>query len=113
MNLQKIREAYWENLRLYNELFPIHSVSQRRNWRINSREELSDIKEISDIKNIKISEDIKEFLSLSKILEEKEKGFEKRADQSGNPQIWRRGDPLDNLSQGLRERIERALNFGI
>ena len=35
------------------------------------------------------------------------------ADKSGNAQIWHRGEPLDGLTQGLRERILKGLKFGI
>jgi len=56
MNLEKIKEMYLENLKLYNELHPI---------------------------------------------------------RIGNPKIWRREEPLDHLYSSLRERIEKALKFGI
>jgi hypothetical protein len=35
------------------------------------------------------------------------------ADQSGNAIVWHRGQDLDALNEGLRERIEKALRFGI
>jgi len=35
------------------------------------------------------------------------------ANQSGNSVVWRVGEPLDDLNQSLRDRIERALKFGI
>lgn len=31
------------------------------------------------------------------------------ADQAGNPIIWRRGDPIEGLSVGMRQRIEKEL----
>ena len=34
------------------------------------------------------------------------------ADQSGNAKTWHAGEPLNGLSQGMRERIEKALKFG-
>lgn len=111
MKLQKIKEAYFENLKFYNELFPVHHVVQKQSWNEYETKELSDMEKMSDIK--KVVKETKEILSFSKFLTKKAKELKKRADQSGNPQIWRRGDPLDNLSPGLRERIERGLNFGI
>ena len=35
------------------------------------------------------------------------------ADRSGNAQVWRRGEPLDHLNPGLRERVRRAIEYGI
>jgi hypothetical protein len=35
------------------------------------------------------------------------------ADESGNPIIWRPGMPLENLPEGMRKRVEIALNLGI
>lgn len=112
MKLQEIKEAYLENLRFYNELFPIHNRLQKQTRREYEAKELFDIKEISDIKGINDIKEIKEFSLLSKILTKKVKEFKERADRSGNAQVWRRGEPLDGLSPGLKERIEKALNFG-
>lgn len=36
----------------------------------------------------------------------------KMADASGNPITWRRGDPVDALPDGIRQRIEKALIAG-
>jgi hypothetical protein len=36
-----------------------------------------------------------------------------RADDSGNPKIWRAGDPIEGLPPKMQERITKALIFGI
>ena len=35
------------------------------------------------------------------------------ADESGNPKIWRRGNPVDALPEGMKKRIEMAFRFGV
>ncbi len=39
--------------------------------------------------------------------------LQKAADESGNPVIWRRGDPVEKLPQGMRKRVETAMRFGV
>jgi hypothetical protein len=98
--LHKIREAYGENLRLWNGLYPIHLGE-----RSNVEEVTEDSIEYGDLKNASetICQRAKEVMARLK----------KSADLSGNSRVWRKGEPLDDLPRGMRERIERALNFGI
>jgi len=35
------------------------------------------------------------------------------ADESGNPKVWRRGDPVEMLPEGMKKRIEMAQQFGV
>ena len=39
--------------------------------------------------------------------------LEGAADASGNPVVWQPGMPLENLPEGMRKRVEMALQFGI
>jgi hypothetical protein len=98
MTLQEIREAYGEILRAYNDLF-------RAPFQINSnREEMIETVNFGDIEFLeKFRKEGKEILAKLK----------EAADQSGNPVIWHRGDPVAGLNAKIKERIERALKFGI
>jgi hypothetical protein len=50
-------------------------------------------------------------------LTEKMRSIEPRlkqaADESGNPVVWYRGDPIKGLPEGMRQRVETAMRFGI
>jgi predicted amidophosphoribosyltransferase len=48
--------------------------------------------------------------SLSQKLSHARARLKKLADESGNPVIWRRGDPIEGLPEGMRRRVEKALN---
>ncbi len=100
MTLQEIRKAYGETLKAYNALFPIHSNGRR-------------------VKN-EIAQDNfdpgGDSFYLEIFPEKFRKNFprlKKAADQSGGSRVWHRGDHLDGLSQGMKDRIEKALKFGI
>ena len=96
--LKEIRDAYGEALRAYNELFSLQSRRIDREdllpegFSIDREEPINTFRKKATEINLKLKE---------------------AADQSGNAVTWRRGDPLDGLDQGLRERIERGLEFGI
>jgi hypothetical protein len=48
--------------------------------------------------------------SLSQKLSHARARLKRLADESGNPVIWRRGDPIEGLPEGMRRRVEKALN---
>ena len=98
LTLGEIRDAYGEILGAYNELFPVHPVS-----RTEGEDITEDFDKGTDFLIGTVSARLKEVSPMLKEI----------ADQSGNAMVWRRGDPLDGLNQGLRNRIERALKFGI
>jgi hypothetical protein len=95
--LEKMREAYGKNLRAYNEIFPLHpqTTMRREDESENFNQGDQDFLDIFRVKAKKIFPKVKD-----------------GADQSGNPVVWRRGDPLDSLSPAMRGRVERALKFG-
>jgi len=102
MNLEKIKEIYLENLKFYNELYPIRINNTKKISNLYFDEEPSlSIKDTFDFK--------KSVLKMKKKLIE----LENNLNQIGNPKIWRRGEPLNHLDSSLRERIEKALKFGI
>jgi len=39
--------------------------------------------------------------------------LKKAADESGNPVVWHRGDPVEVLPEGMKKRIEMAQEFGV
>ena len=41
------------------------------------------------------------------------KRCQEEANQSGNPKIWRRGDLVDMLPEGMKKRIEMVQRFGV
>jgi hypothetical protein len=97
MNLQELKKAYLENLKVYNALYPIEI----------------DVKKEFIFEGIEKDNDnyfVKVFPQKAK---KALKALKESADRSGNVQIWKRGDPLNNLKPDLRKRIERGLNFGI
>jgi hypothetical protein len=95
--LEKIRKAYGEVLWAWNELFPLHP--QKR----SDQEEPMESVDYGDI------EFLETFRRKGKEIGGK---LKKAADQSGNPVVWHRGDPLDSLTPGMKGRIKRALEFG-
>ena len=102
MNLEKIKEMYLENLKLYNELHPIRINNTRKISNLYFDEEPSlSIKDTFDLKKSVLK------------MEKKLIALENNLNQIGNPKIWRREEPLDHLYSSLRERIEKALKFGI
>jgi hypothetical protein len=98
--LQKIREAYNENLEFWDGLYPIHL------------REIGDVEEVTEdtIERGDIGAELK---NIRKRVNEIMPRLKQSADLSGNPHVWRKGEPLDDLPRGLRERIGKALNFGI
>ena len=98
--LKEIREAYGEILRAYNILFPLHP---------QTRIEREDI--IGDPKFSSYGDDfhVTFCAKYRKILPE----LKEAADRSGNAVTWHHGESLDGLDQRMRDRIERALKFGI
>jgi len=96
--LEEIREAYGEALRAYNELFSLQS-------RRIDREDL-----LPEGFSIDREEPISTFRKKATAIISK---LKEAADQSGNAVTWHRGDPLDGLDQSFRNRVLRALEFGI
>jgi hypothetical protein len=98
LTLEEIRDTYVEILTAYNELFPVHPIT---------RTEGEDITESFDKGNDFLIGTVNaRFREISPKLRE-------AANQSGNAVVWRRGDPLDDLPEGLKSRIEAAIKFGI
>ena len=98
MTLQEIRKAYGEVLRAWNELFSLHP--QKR----PDQEEAMESVDYGDI------EFLENFRRKGKEIVPK---LKEAADQSGNPATWRRGESLEDLNSGMRERILKGLEFGI
>ena len=96
--LKEVREAYGEILRAYNNLFPLHP--QKR----SDHEEPMEGVDYGDIGFLE------EFRRKGKEIGAK---LKRAADQSGNAVVWLRGDSLEGLSPGMKERIERGLKRGI
>jgi hypothetical protein len=97
--LEEIRKAYADALTGWNALFPLHPESRR---------EGDDVERWGDFEEEDFCADVfrkKGMRALSRL--------RKAAAQSCNAQIWHAGESLNNLSQGMRERIEKALRFGI
>ena len=98
MTLQEIREAYGEILRAYNDLFPLHPQERKEH------EETMENVGYVDI------EFLQKFRTKGKEIISK---LKEAADQSGNPVMWRRGEPLEDLNSGMKARILKAVEFGI
>lgn len=95
-NLGEIREAYREALSIYNEL------SRPR-----------DRVQVDAIEGDPAKSD-EDFCSIIiKKAKESAPKLKEAADQSGDPVVWRRGDPLSGLNKSLRKRIEAGLKFCI
>jgi hypothetical protein len=98
ITLQEIREAYGEILRAYNELFPLHPQTRRKS---KDETEIFDRGDQDFLKEVR--------MKLKKVFPK----LRETADRSGNAQVWHRGEPLDKVTQGMRNRIGKALRLGI
>lgn len=99
MELKEVREAYRDILRFYNALFPLHP--ERRTGGV-------DVEEGCDLEEENFCADAFR-KKATKVLSR----LKDVADQSGNAVIWRRGESFESLNYSLRNRIEKALKFGI
>jgi hypothetical protein len=97
MTLQEIREAYAEILRAYNAIFPVHP---------ETRIKFEDETEGLDRGDQNFLDTFR--MKAKKIVPK----LREAADQSGNVKVWHRGNPLEGLNQGMKERVEKALNLG-
>lgn len=106
MDLKEIRAGYRECLSAYNAIFPLDPATKKDAEDMMDRfaEEVTERSAKIDSNARRISR-----AKAKKALPTQEEG----ADQLGNAITWRRGDSLDGLNQDTRERIERALKFGI
>lgn len=98
-SLREIRAAYTEILRAYNALLPLNPDIKKM-----EEETLSDSIEIDEEGS---------YLKTMKRLKKAHNSLKEGANESGNPQVWHRGESLNGLNQGMKERIERGLKFGI
>jgi hypothetical protein len=96
--LKEIREAYREILRGYDALFPIHPETKKK---------VEDMTPPLDYGEDGF------FLTLRAKTKAVLPKMKEGAAKSGNPVIWRRGDPLEGLGREMRKRIEKAMKFGI
>jgi hypothetical protein len=96
--LKEIREAYREILRAYNDLFPVHPQTTTKYEDGTQGFDQGDYNFL-DTFRMKAKEVVPK--------------LKQAADQSGNAQIWHRGEPLDSLNQGMRDRIGKALKLEI
>ena len=95
--LQKIRDAYLDVLDLYNNLFPL------RPERKSEREEEPNFFDLEEDPTIS---------AVAARVDDIGPKLEEAADPSENCQIWRSGESLQGLNQGMKDRIEKALKFG-
>jgi hypothetical protein len=98
MDLKEIREAYVEIVSAWNIVSPPITQSAGE-----------DKEMMADPVDMDKETTVSTMAKLRKVHRE----LKREADQSGNAQVWHRGEPLDGLSPGMKERIERALRFGI
>ena len=98
--LQRIRGAYAEILKAYNALFPIHSNGRR-------------VKNEIVWDNFDPGGDNFYLEVFPKKFRKNFPRLKKAADQSGNAQTWHAGESLDDLRQGMKGRVNKALEFGI
>ncbi len=96
LSLKEIRRGYQDALDAYNEL---HSPRPRER---TEEAMLTPLEEGEDFGSCSVHKEVTQ-----KVHEAR-----KRADESGNAQVWRRGDWLEGLNEGMRARIEQALKFG-
>ncbi len=99
LTLNEIRNAYRKILQAYNALFPVNLPL------IQDRED--------DKQGIKGRDEGLDTSYLKTRLSEMSPKLRRAADQSGNAQIWHRGEALDRLSGGMKGRIKAALRFGL
>jgi hypothetical protein len=97
---ERVRRGYRENLTAWNALFP--PIPEKRSWEDEMLPEEFDPEGLILYPG-KSRENAKRVVQKLK----------ERADKSGDPQVWHRGDPLDGLNPGLKERILKALEFQI
>ena len=100
-SLKEIRSAYVEAVSAYNEIYPIHPPE---------RISVEGIEEMGE-EVLKGDECLVE--TFRKKAREITPKLKEAADQSGNAISWHCGQSLDGLNQGMKERIEKALRFGI
>lgn len=106
MSLKEIRTAYREILIAYNNLFPPYAVMRK-----DAEDAMDRFSEDTTDKSIKGGGDL---LEISMGNPKKALPTVKvAADQSDNVVSWYRGQSLEGLNQGLRDRIEKALKLGI
>ena len=98
--LQEIREAYIEILKSYNALFPLEPLMRREVEQIEMPETFH--RGDDNFQKGLMTE-------MKKVIPK----LREAADQSGGAVTWRYGESLDGLNQGLKNRVERALKFGI
>lgn len=97
--LQKIREAYSEILRSYNVFFPIQLGGKKKNEVALDAFDCEGDNFYLDVFPKKARKALRK--------------LKKDADRSGNVQVWNKGETLNSLNQDMKERIEKALKFGI
>ena len=95
MDLKEIRAGYRDVLTAYSELMD-SPMTKRRDDEMEGRGERSECPSIT---------------ARAKLRRVAPK-LQQLADQSGNVRVWRRGEPLDGLAEGMKARIERARKFG-
>lgn len=96
--LREIQDAYAEILKAFNVVYPVGSVPKRKD---------ETLPEAFDPEGERFFQDT--FIEMAKKAIPKLKAA---ADRSGNARIWHRGESLDGIDQRMRERIEKALEFG-
>jgi hypothetical protein len=99
MDLKELRSAYGEILVAYNALFPLSPNIER-----GEEETLPDLVGIDEGDS---------YLATMRKLRKAHPELKEAADRSGSIQIWHAGEPLAVLNDGMRERIELAMKFGI
>ena len=97
MDLKEIRLAYREIVTAYNEAFP-------SDLKLRTEEDITQSFDKGDESLIG---------TVSARFRETNPKLRAAANQSGNARVWQRGEPLDGLNEGMRERIEKAMRFGI
>ncbi len=105
-SLREIRGAYAEILSAYNAIFPLDPAM---------RKEAEDTMDrFAEGMTDKLAKDDGNAREISRAKAKKALPMLKEGtDQSGNAVSWHRGQPLDDLNQGLKDRIEKASRFGI
>jgi len=94
---KKIRDAYGGILRAYNTLYPLDPVTRK------------DPEEIIERVGMDKEGTPKFWAKMREVVPK----LKEAADQSGNAVSWYRGQSLDGLNQGMKDRVEKALKLGI
>ncbi len=97
MDLKEIRAGYRDILNAFDELNPIQPREKVQEAILTPLQEGENFG----------SAETRSLRTARRIQKQK-----KRADESGNAQVWRRGDPVDGLSEGMKVRVEQAVKFG-